>query len=73
MWSLAMQETDTLDVNADFWVTDPWSIKHQRIAYMQSRGPGCLDHRYYLKKNPDVALLKHRAGAVRSLCDAGAI
>lgn len=58
MWSPAMQDTDTLDVNTNFWVTDPWSIKHQRIAYMQSRGPGCFDHRYYLKKNPDLAVLK---------------
>lgn len=55
---MSAQDTDTLDVNTNFWVTDPWSIKHQRIAYMQSRGPGCFDHRYYLKKNPDLAVLK---------------
>ncbi len=25
---------------------------------MQSRGPGCFDHRYYLQKNPDLKVLK---------------
>lgn len=25
---------------------------------MQSRGPGCFDHRYYLRKNSDLTVLK---------------
>ena len=45
-------------MNVNSWTSDPWPIKHQRIAYMQSRGPGCFDHRYYLQKNPDLKVLK---------------
>lgn len=52
-----LQDTDALDVNSNSWTSNPWPIKHQRIAYMQSRGPGCFDHRYYLQKNPDLKVL----------------
>ena len=53
-----VQDLDSLDVNVNSWTSNPWPIKHQRIAYMQSRGPGCFDHRYYLQKNPDLKVLK---------------
>ena len=53
-----LQDQNTLDVNSNVWISDPWPIKHQRIAYMQSRGPGCFDHRYYLQKNADLKVLK---------------
>lgn len=56
--SVLLQDTDSLDVNVNSWTSNPWPIKHQRIAYMQSRGPGCFDHRYYLQKNPDLKVLK---------------
>ena len=39
------------------WVTDPWPVKRQRIAYMQQRGPGCFDNHYYLQKNPDLKVI----------------
>lgn len=55
---LRLQDLDSLDVNVNSWTSNPWPIKHQRIAYMQSRGPGCFDHRYYLQKNPDLKVLK---------------
>jgi len=45
------------NVNGNAWVTDPWPIKRQRIAYMQSRGPGCFDNRYYLQKNADLKVI----------------
>ena len=27
------------------------------MAYMQSRGPGCFDNRYYLQQNPDLQVI----------------
>ena len=51
------QGTNEVDVNGNLWMTDPWPIKRQRIAYMQSRGPGCFDNRYYLQKNPDLKVI----------------
>ncbi|KAK9829758.1 hypothetical protein WJX72_007700 [[Myrmecia] bisecta] len=54
---LKQQEAGTLNVNTNAWLTDPWSIKRQRVAYMQSRGPGCFDNRYYVSKNPDLKAL----------------
>lgn len=55
-WS-ALQELGDNNVNGNSWVTDPWPIKRQRIAYMQSRGPGCFDNRYYLQKNADLKVI----------------
>lgn len=44
-------------MGSNVWVSDPWPVKRQRIAYMQSRGPGCFDNRYYLQKNPDLKVI----------------
>ena len=39
------------------WVEDPWPPKRQRIAYVQSRGPGCFDTHYYQRQNDDLKVL----------------
>lgn len=56
--ALLQESPKGLDVKSNQWQANPWPIKHQRIAYLQSRGPGCFDHRYYLDKNVDLQVLK---------------
>lgn len=52
-----LQEQGENNIGPNMWVTDPWPIKRQRIAYMQQRGPGCFDNHYYLQKNPDLKVI----------------
>lgn len=52
-----MQEQGENNIGSNMWVTDPWPVKRQRIAYMQQRGPGCFDNHYYLQKNPDLKVI----------------
>ncbi len=54
---LLLQEQGENNVGSNMWVTDPWPVKRQRIAYMQQRGPGCFDNHYYLQKNPDLKVI----------------
>lgn len=51
------QDRGDLDITTNQWVSDPWPTKLQRIAYAQSRGPGCFDNHYYLQKNADLKVI----------------
>lgn len=35
--------------NANAFVSEQWSLRGQRMVYMNSRGPGCFDFGYYVK------------------------
>ena len=52
-----LQDRGDLDITTNVWVSDPWPTKLQRIAYAQSRGPGCFDNHYYLLKNSDLKVI----------------
>jgi hypothetical protein len=44
-----VQANGTPKVNANAWVSDAMSIKAQQLVYMNARGPGCFDFRFYLQ------------------------
>lgn len=44
-------------VNQNAWVSDSMSIKAQQLVYMNARGPGCFDFRFYLQHNPDLSYM----------------
>lgn len=44
-------------MNANAWATDSMSIKAQQLVYMNARGPGCFDFRFYVQHNSDLAHL----------------
>lgn len=52
-----VQDARRPDVLSNVWEHDSMPIRRQRIAYVQSRGPGCFDTRYYLAQNKDLAAL----------------
>lgn len=54
---LSLQDADRSDISSNVWEHDAMAIKRQRMAYVQSRGPGCFDTNYYLSKNPDLFVI----------------
>ena len=54
---MCAQDAGRLKVGDNAWVQDPWPPKRQRIAYVQSRGPGCFDTNYYQRQNEDLKVL----------------
>ena len=56
-WLDASQDVQRHDVLSNMWEHDAMPIKRQRIAYVQSRGPGCFDTTYYLAKNQDLQVI----------------
>ena len=52
-----VQDSGRMHVGDNAWVQDPWPPKRQRIAYVQSRGPGCFDTAYYQRQNADLQVL----------------
>ncbi|KAK9821494.1 hypothetical protein WJX74_002692 [Apatococcus lobatus] len=41
-------------VSSNMYTMDPVTFRSQRMAYMQSRGPGCFDKAYYQSHSPDL-------------------
>ena len=46
------QATGTLDISSNAFVDDAWEVKGERLVYMNARGPGCFDFKFYLAHNP---------------------
>lgn len=36
-------------VSQNAWVSDAMAVKAQQLVYMNARGPGCFDFRFYLQ------------------------
>lgn len=44
-------------VATNAWVLDGWAFKAERLIFMNARGPGCFDFKFYVGHNPDLAAL----------------
>ena len=44
------------DVTFNMYAFDPKLFRAARTAYMEKRGPGCFDFKYYLEKNPEIGV-----------------
>lgn len=43
------QAAGTAKVEQNTWVSDSMAIKAQQLVYMNARGPGCFDFRFYVQ------------------------
>lgn len=51
-YTLPPQATGAPDITSNALVDDAWEVKGQRLIYMNARGPGCFDFKYYVARNP---------------------
>lgn len=49
-----MQGKTDVQVSSNLYTMDPVTFRSQRMAYMQSRGPGCFDKAFYQAHSPDL-------------------
>lgn len=52
---LEQQASGSPDIASNAFVNDAWEVKGERLIYMNARGPGCFDFRFYVAHNPDLA------------------
>lgn len=50
----SLQGKADVQVSSNLYTMDPVTFRSQRMAYMQSRGPGCFDKAFYQAHSPDL-------------------
>lgn len=51
---MTVQGKTDVQVSSNLYTMDPVTFRSQRMAYMQSRGPGCFDKAFYQAHSPDL-------------------